>query len=80
MTANYETTLAAVRGISEGTRPTGRRLLTVPVREFRAGACPADRLPDRLANLVTPRGTGVMFVARPLNDSEITAIVQDRKS
>ena len=32
--------IAAVRGISEWTHPTGRKLLTVPVKSFRATAAP----------------------------------------
>ena len=32
--------LAAVRGIAEGTHPTGRKLLTIPVKSFRATAAP----------------------------------------
>lgn len=31
--------LAAVRGIVEGTRPTGRRLRTIPVQDRRAVPC-----------------------------------------
>ena len=35
--------LAVVRGIAEGTHPTGRKLLTIPVKSFRAIAAPLPK-------------------------------------
>ena len=77
---NYETTLATVRGISEGTAPTGRKLFTIPIREFSAAPAPRERLPDPITALVTPRGTGVVRVTAPLTEEKINTALVQRKA